>query len=83
MFHFRRSHSALDTLSEQLIQEAIEKNLGGRTVLFIAHRLATVKNCERLLVLADGRIAQDGSYGELVSQPGLFQDLVRGQSLRE
>jgi ABC-type multidrug transport system fused ATPase/permease subunit len=82
-FIFDEATSALDTLSEKLIQEALEKNLGGRTVIFIAHRLATVKNCDRLLVISDGRVAQDGSYQQLVGQPGLFQDLVRGQSLRE
>lgn len=83
VFIFDEATSALDTLSEKLIQEALEKNLGGRTVVFIAHRLATVKNCDRLLVIADGRVAQDGTYDALVSQPGLFQELVHGQSLRE
>ena len=82
-FIFDEATSALDTLSEQLIQEALEKNLGGRTVIFIAHRLATVKNCDRLLVIADGQVAQDGTYAQLVAQPGMFQDLVHGQSLRE
>ena len=82
-FIFDEATSALDTLSEQLIQEALDRNLGGRTVIFIAHRLATVKNCDRILVIADGRIAQDGTYAHLAGQPGLFQDLVRGQSLRE
>ena len=82
-FIFDEATSALDTLSEQLIQEALEKNLGGRSVLFIAHRLATVKNCDRILVIADGRVTQDGRYGDLVTQPGLFQELVRGQSLRD
>ena len=81
-FLFDEATSALDTLSEQLIQEALEKNLGGRTVIFIAHRLATVKNCDRILVITDGRILQDGSYSELVAKPGLFQELVHGQSLR-
>lgn len=82
-FIFDEATSALDTLSEQLIQEALEKNLGGRTVIFIAHRLATVKNCDRLLVINEGRVAQDGSYDQLVNQPGIFRDLVHGQSLRE
>jgi ABC-type multidrug transport system fused ATPase/permease subunit len=81
-FLFDEATSALDTLSEKLIQEALEKNLGGRTVIFIAHRLATVKNCDRILVITDGRILQDGSYSELVAKPGLFQELVHGQSLR-
>jgi ABC-type multidrug transport system fused ATPase/permease subunit len=82
-FIFDEATSALDTLSEQLIQDAFEKNLGGRTVIFIAHRLATVKNCDRILVIADGHVTQDGRYDALVAQPGLFQDLVRGQSLRD
>ena len=81
-FIFDEATSALDTLSEQLIQQALEKNLGGRTVIFIAHRLATVKNVDRILVINDGRVVQDGSYGALIEQPGLFRDLVRGQSLR-
>ncbi len=81
-FIFDEATSALDTLSEQLIQEALEQNLGGRTVLFIAHRLATVKNCDRLLVVSGGRIVQDGTYDSLIAVPGLFRDLVEGQSLR-
>lgn len=81
IFIFDEATSALDTLSEKLIQDALEKNLGERTVVFIAHRLATVKNCDRLLVIADGGVAQDGTYDELISEPGLFQELVRGQSL--
>jgi len=82
-FIFDEATSALDTLSEQLIQEALEKNLGGRTVIFIAHRLATVKNCDRILVIDGGRVVQDGRYDELVAAPGLFQELVHGQSLRD
>jgi ABC-type multidrug transport system fused ATPase/permease subunit len=81
-FIFDEATSALDTLSEQLISEAIEKNLGDRTAIFIAHRLATVKHCDRIFVLAGGVVAQVGSYAELMSREGLFQDLVRGQQLR-
>lgn len=74
--------SALDTLSEALVQDVIETKLAGRTVICIAHRLATVRNCDRILVINDGGVAQDGRFDELVSRPGLFQDLVRGQALR-
>jgi ABC-type multidrug transport system fused ATPase/permease subunit len=81
-FLFDEATSALDTLSESLIQQALERNLGGRTVIFIAHRLATVKNVDRILVIDGGRVAQDGSYDELIARPGLFADLVRGQTLR-
>lgn len=83
IFVFDEATSALDTLSEKLIQDALEKNLGDRTVIFIAHRLSTVRNCDRILVIDDGRVLQDGTYDALFGQPGLFQDLVRGQSLRD
>lgn len=81
-FIFDEATSALDTLSERLISEAIENNLGDRTAIFIAHRLSTVKHCDRIFVLEGGSVAQAGSYDELMAQPGLFQDLVRGQQLR-
>jgi ABC-type multidrug transport system fused ATPase/permease subunit len=82
IFIFDEATSALDTVSEALIQEAVEKNLGGRTAVFIAHRLATVKNCDRIVVVDGGRIVQDGTYDDLIGSPGLFGDLVRGQKLR-
>lgn len=82
-FIFDEATSALDTLSEQLISEALEHNLGDRTAIFIAHRLSTVKHCDRIFVLQAGQLVQAGSYAELVSAPGLFQDLVQGQQLRD
>lgn len=82
-FIFDEATSALDTLSERLISEAIERNLGDRAAIFIAHRLSTVKHCDRIYVLEGGRIVQAGSYDELVARDGLFRDLVRGQQLRD
>jgi hypothetical protein len=73
--------SALDTLSERLIQEALDRNLRGRTSIMIAHRLATVRTCDRIIVLAEGRVRQDGTYDELVAREGMFRDLVAGQQL--
>jgi ABC-type multidrug transport system fused ATPase/permease subunit len=81
-FIFDEATSALDTVSEHLVQEAVENSIGGRTALIIAHRLATVKNCDRILVCANGSISQDGTYNELLDAPGLFQNLVQGQNLR-
>ena len=81
-FIFDEATSALDTLSEQLISQALEHNLGDRTAVFIAHRLSTVKHCDRIFVLAGGSLVQAGTYDELVAGAGLFQDLVRGQQLR-
>ncbi len=80
IFVFDEATSALDTLSEKLIQNALEVNLVGRTAILIAHRLATVRQCDRILVLDSGRIAQDGSYDALMGT-GLFGDLARGQEL--
>jgi ABC-type multidrug transport system fused ATPase/permease subunit len=82
IFIFDEATSALDTMSEKLIQDALEKNLGGRTAIFIAHRLATVKNCDRIAVIDGGHIVQDGTYAELIACSGLFGELVRGQQLR-
>jgi ABC-type multidrug transport system fused ATPase/permease subunit len=81
-FVFDEATSALDTLSERLIQNSIEKAMRGKTAIIIAHRLATVKNCDRILVLEGGRVAQDGTYADLTQKPGLFADLVAGQQLR-
>ena len=81
-FIFDEATSALDTVSEHLVQQAMENAVADRTALIIAHRLATVRTCDRILVCDGGRLAQDGTYDELVARPGLFRDLVRGQGLR-
>ena len=81
-FIFDEATSALDTVSEQMVQQAMENAMDRRTALVIAHRLATVKNCDRILVLSDGRIVQDGTYTRLLQEPGLFQQLVHGQAIR-
>jgi ABC-type multidrug transport system fused ATPase/permease subunit len=81
-FIFDEATSALDSVSEHLVQEAVENAVAGRTALIIAHRLATVKNCDRILVAAEGRIVQDGPYDRLVSESGIFRELVHGQVLK-
>jgi ABC-type multidrug transport system fused ATPase/permease subunit len=80
MFVFDEATSALDTLSEKLIHDALERSVRGRTAILIAHRLATVKPCDRILVLDAGQIVQDGSYADLTGT-GLFAELARGQEL--
>jgi ABC-type multidrug transport system fused ATPase/permease subunit len=75
-FIFDEATSALDTVSERLIQEALAQNLSGRTAVFIAHRLATVQGCDRILVLDQGRLVQDGTYAELSARPGLFRSML-------
>lgn len=82
VFLFDEVTSALDTLSEQLIQETMQRVCAGRSAIIIAHRLATVRDCHRILVINKGRVEQDGSYDELINAPGLFRELVQGQQLK-
>ena len=72
--------SAVDTETEKLIQEAIDRLIQGRTTIAIAHRLSTLQNADRLLVLKDGRIAEEGTHEELLAKPdGLFKHFVELQ----
>ncbi len=72
--------SALDNTSEKHIQAEIEKMKEecGTTVISIAHRLSTLRNCDEIIVMDRGEIAQRGSYTELENQPGIFRDMARG-----
>jgi len=74
--------SALDSESEQLVQDALRKILPGRTVIQIAHRLATIRNAHSIAVIEDGKIVEQGSYHELMSvQNGYLSELVNLQIL--
>ena len=75
--------SSLDSESEALVQEAIERLMAGRTALVIAHRLSTVRRAHRIVVLAEGRVVQEGTYDFLLRQGGLFRTLAEGQLLAE
>ncbi|TSA33529.1 MAG: ABC transporter ATP-binding protein [Verrucomicrobiaceae bacterium] len=79
---FDEATSALDTLSERLIHETMRRVCAGRTTLIIAHRLATVRDCDRILVINNGRVEQDGTFDALFGANGLFKDLVQGQQLQ-
>ena len=68
--------SALDAESERLVQQALERLMSTRTTLVIAHRLATVRAAERIIVMSDGRIVESGSHGTLVDQNGLYARLA-------
>ncbi len=81
-FIFDEATSALDNISERLIQESLDRIIAGRTAIFIAHRLATVRTCDRIVVLQQGRIVQDGTYDELLRVPGLFKAMVESDELR-
>lgn len=72
--------SALDSQSENAIQSALEKLMVGRTVIAIAHRLSTLRQMDRILVMERGQIIQDGSHDQLIKQDGLYQRLWNSQS---
>ncbi|MFA5523078.1 MAG: ABC transporter ATP-binding protein [Tissierellales bacterium] len=71
--------SALDTESEALVQEALEDFVKNRTSLVIAHRLSTIKNVDRILVLKDGKIAEEGNHNELIELNGFYTELYNKQ----
>jgi subfamily B ATP-binding cassette protein MsbA len=76
---FDEATSSLDTESEQLVQEAIDRLLKGRTTIVIAHRLSTILNADKILVIKDGCLVDSGTHPELISRKGLYQRLYNLQ----
>ncbi len=73
--------SALDNTSERYIQNEIEKlNIEyNMTIISIAHRLTTLKNCDKIIVMNEGKIIQEGKYDNLIQTPGIFSDMYYGK----
>ncbi|WP_198365535.1 ABC transporter ATP-binding protein [Roseomonas sp. KE0001] len=72
--------SALDSESEAEVQKALDGLMEGRTVIAVAHRLATLTNFDRIVVMENGQVVQDGAPDLLMRRPGPYQDMVRRQS---
>ena len=73
--------SALDNLSEREVQRALEQAVQGRTVLVIAHRLSTIRHANHIVVMEEGRIAEQGSWEQLMAQSGVFEKLAKLSSV--
>lgn len=73
--------SALDSESERLVQEALEKLMEGRTSIVIAHRLSTIRNSDQILVLQQGQIIERGKHDDLITQKGIYAELVQLQQM--
>jgi ATP-binding cassette subfamily B protein len=73
--------SSIDTETEHLIQLGMQRILAGRTSFVIAHRLSTIRNAGRILVLSDGRLAEEGSHDALIARNGLYAGLYRFNGL--
>ena len=73
--------SALDSVTEARIQGAFDRLARGRTTLIIAHRLSTIRSADRILVIQDGVVAEQGSHQELLTKNGVYATLYRTQNL--
>lgn len=74
--------SALDTESEKLVQQALTRMLKGRTSVIIAHRLSTIQHADKIIVIDEGNIAEQGSHDELIARGGIYAKLIAMQSLK-
>jgi ABC-type multidrug transport system fused ATPase/permease subunit len=72
--------AALDTESEKLVMESLERLMEGRTVLTIAHRLSTIRDAHKIIVLKAGVVAEEGTHEELVARDGVYAELHRIQT---
>ena len=83
IFVLDEATSSIDTETEQLIQEAITTVLKGRTSLVVAHRLSTIRNADRILVIRGGKIQESGTHEELLAMGGYYHDLYEHQFREE
>jgi ATP-binding cassette subfamily B protein len=74
--------SALDAEAEAAVQRGLDRAMAGRTVLVIAHRLATVQEADSIVVLENGRVVDQGNHDLLIGRPGRYRDLCERQLIR-
>jgi ATP-binding cassette subfamily B protein len=75
--------ASIDPENERLIQQALTELTRGKTVIVIAHRLATIEHADQILVVEDGRIAQKGTHAQLVAEEGTYRRFVEVRALAE
>lgn len=75
--------SALDTSTEQGIIGSLEELASGRTSVFVAHRLSTIQGCDKIYVLKDGTVAEEGSHAELMDRDGLYKEMWMMQAAED
>ncbi|KAF1951528.1 P-loop containing nucleoside triphosphate hydrolase protein [Byssothecium circinans] len=73
--------AALDTKSEKVVQEALDKASKGRTTIAIAHRLSTIRNADKIVVMAKGKVVEQGTHDELMAAQSIYESLVQAQEL--
>jgi ATP-binding cassette, subfamily B (MDR/TAP), member 1 len=78
---FDEATSALDTQSERVVQEALIQAGQGRTVVSVAHRLSTIRHCDCIFVVEQGKVVERGSHEDLIRSRGIYAEMVKGQSL--
>lgn len=83
LFVLDEATSSVDTETEQIIQHAIQTVLSGRTSFIIAHRLSTVRSADRILVIQNGKITEDGTHHELIAKRGYYYQLYTNQFQEE
>ena len=83
LFIMDEATSSVDTLTESLIQRGMEALMEGRTTFIIAHRLSTIRRADRILIIEDGRIAEQGTHHELLALQGKYYRLYTQQFRRE